>query len=37
MRPTELADVRSVFWRIAAAGHRLPAEPGLIVIKGGRR
>ena len=33
--PGELASLRSIFWRQAGAGHALPAEPGVIVIRGG--
>jgi len=32
----DLADVRSVWWRIVALGDRLPPEIGVIVIEGGR-
>ena len=32
--PGELAQLRAVFWRQAALGHRLPAERGVIVIVG---
>jgi hypothetical protein len=37
MRPDELADVRATWWSHAAMGHPLRAEPGVIVIDGGRR
>ena len=36
MRPDELVDVRAMWWRQAALGHRLPAEIGVIVLEGGR-
>jgi len=32
MRPDELAELRAVWWRLAAHGIRMPAEPGVIVI-----
>lgn len=32
VRPGELVDVRAVWWRQAALGHRLPPEPGIIVL-----
>jgi len=32
----DLADVRSVWWRIVASGNHLPPEIGVIVIPGGR-
>ncbi len=34
--PGELAALRAMWWRQAGAGHRLPAEPGVIVVVGGR-
>ena len=34
--PGELTELRAIFWRQAALGHRLPAEIGVIVITGGR-
>ncbi len=33
--PGELASLRAMWWRQAGAGHRLPAEIGVIVIEGG--
>ena len=33
--PGELAELRLMWWRQASAGHRLPAERGVIVIEGG--
>jgi hypothetical protein len=37
MRPDELPDVRRLWWRQRRhKGMELPAERGLIVIKGGR-
>ena len=33
--PGELAELRSIFWRQAALGHRLPAELGVILLEGG--
>ncbi len=33
--PGELAQLRAIFWRHAALGHRLPAERGVIAIEGG--
>ena len=33
--PGELASLRALWWRQAGAGHRLPAEIGVIVIEGG--
>ena len=33
--PGELASLRAIWWRQASAGHRLPAEPGVIEIEGG--
>ncbi len=32
--PGELASLRVMWWRQAGAGHRLPAEIGVIVIMG---
>ncbi len=34
VRPDELPDLRALWWRQAALGHRLPAERGVIVIMG---
>ena len=33
--PGELAALRALWWRQASAGHRLPAEIGVIAIEGG--
>lgn len=33
--PGELASLRAMWWRQADAGHRLPAEIGVIAIVGG--
>ncbi len=35
VRPDEIRELRAIFWRHAALGHRLPAEIGVIVIAGG--
>ena len=35
VRPGEVPDLRALWWRQAALGHRLPAERGVIVISGG--
>ena len=37
VRPDELPELRALWWRQAALGHRLPAEIGVIVIEGGER
>ncbi len=34
IEPGELPELRSIYWRLAALGHRLPAERGVIVITG---
>ena len=34
--PGEMAQLRVLWWRQAALGHRLPAEIGVIVIDGGQ-
>ncbi len=36
VRPDELPELRAMWWRQVALGHRLPAELGVIVIEGGR-
>ncbi len=36
MRPSERSLVRSIWWRQWRLGHRMPAEPGVIVLEGGR-
>ena len=33
---SQLAETRALWWRQAALGHRLPAEPNIIVLEGGR-
>ena len=35
VRPEEIPELRAVWWRQAALGHRLPAERDVIVIEGG--
>ena len=35
VRPDELLELRAIFWRQAALGHRLPAELGVILLDGG--
>lgn len=30
----EAIDLRRIWWRQTASGHRLPAEPGIIIIDG---
>ena len=37
VRPDEIPELRSLWWRQVGAGHRLPAELGVIVIRGGER
>ncbi len=37
VRPDEIPEVRALWWRQAALGHRLPAEIGVIVIEGGSK
>ncbi len=36
VRPDEIPELRSLWWRQARAGHRLPVERGVIVIGGER-
>ncbi len=36
MRPDEIPHVRRVWWDQARLGYRLPAEPGVILLEGGR-
>ena len=36
VRSDEISELRAIFWRQAALGHRLPAELGVIVLEGGR-
>ena len=33
VRPDEVPELRAIFWRQAHLGHRLPAEPGIILIE----
>ena len=35
VRPDEIPELRSLWWRQASFGHRLPAEINVIVIEGG--
>ncbi len=35
VRRDEITELRAIFWRQAALGHRLPAERGVIAIEGG--
>ncbi len=35
IRPDEIPELRALWWRQAALGHRLPAETGVIVVEGG--
>lgn len=35
--PDEIPELRRLWWRQAAQGHRLPAEVGVIVVEGGAR
>ncbi len=37
VRPDEIPELRAMWWRQAAAGFRLPAELGVIVLEGGCR
>ncbi len=37
VRADEIPELRSIYWRQAALGHRLPAELGVIVLEGGCR
>jgi hypothetical protein len=32
----ELQELAAIWWRLSSAGAHLPAEPGVIVIDGGR-
>jgi hypothetical protein len=32
VRPDEIHELRAIFWRQAALGHRLPAECGVILL-----
>ncbi len=35
VHPDEIPELRALWWRQAALGHRLPAEAEIIVIEGG--
>ena len=35
VRDDEIPELRVLWWRQAALGHRLPAETGVIVVEGG--
>ena len=35
VRPDEIPELRAMWWRQVALGHRLPAELGVIVLEGG--
>ena len=35
VRPDEIPELRAIYWRQAAAGFRLPAERGVILLQGG--
>ncbi len=35
VRPDEIPELRAIFWRQVALGHRLPAELGMILLEGG--
>ena len=37
MRRDEIRHVRWAWWNLAALGHRLPPEHGVILIEGGKR
>ncbi len=37
LRADEIPELRSIYWRQARLGHRLPAERGVIVIEGGAK
>jgi hypothetical protein len=36
VRPDEIPELRAMWWRQAALGHRLPAERDIIVLEGER-
>ncbi len=36
VHPDEIPELRGMWWRQAALGHRLPAERGVIVLEGER-
>ena len=35
VHPDEIPELRAIWWRQVALGHRLPAERGVIVVEGG--
>jgi hypothetical protein len=35
VRPDEIPELRALWWRQVALGHRMPAEIGVITIEGG--
>ncbi len=35
VRPDEIPELRAIWWRQIALGHRLPAELGVILLDGG--
>ncbi len=35
VHPDEIPELRAMWWRQASLGHRLPAEAGVILIRGG--
>ena len=37
VRADEIPELRALWWRQRALGHRLPAEAGIIAIKGGAK
>ena len=37
VRPDEITELRALWWRQAALGHRMPAELGVIVLEGGAK
>ena len=36
VRPDDLPELRSIYWRQAALGHRLPPERDVILLEGGQ-
>ena len=37
VRPDEIPELRALWWRQAALGHRLPPEIDVILIRGGKQ
>ena len=37
VRPNEIPELRAIWWRQVALGHRLPVERGVIVLEGGTK